>query len=129
MKVFETIQYISPLFESIFLPFVEKIRLRTSKIYNLWTSISIFFLNCAFFAIICITNTRSSTNHTSSLVCSIVTFITDSHQSARPHIRVTNNTFSITFFTQTTNSNSWLLSTHNQIRMMFCKSLVLLNIE
>lgn len=56
-----------PLFESIFLPFIKEICLRTAQIHYLWTTIPILLLNGAFFAKICIWNSRPSTNYTSPL--------------------------------------------------------------
>jgi hypothetical protein len=49
---------------------------------------------------------------------SVVALITNSHKCARMYIGIADYTFSITLLTKASNSNSWLLPAHNQIRMM-----------
>jgi len=61
---------------------------------------------------------HSSTNNTSTLEGFVVALITNSHKCARMYIGIAYYTFSITLLTKASNSNSWLLPTHNQIRMM-----------
>jgi len=61
---------------------------------------------------------HSSTNNTSTLKGSVVALITNSHKCARMYIGIADYTFSITLLTKVSNSNSWLLPAHNQIRMM-----------
>ena len=70
-----------------------------------WTSLAhkcyfhftyIFFHNGTFFAVVSIWNAWPSTNHTSSLIWPIVTFITDTHKCTWPNIGVTYYTFTIT---------------------------------
>jgi hypothetical protein len=61
---------------------------------------------------------HSSANNTSTLEGSVVALITNSHKCARMYIGIADYTFSITLLTKASNSNSWLLPTHNQIRMM-----------
>jgi hypothetical protein len=61
---------------------------------------------------------HSSVNNTSTLEGSVVALITNSHKCARMYIGITDYTFSTTLLTKASNSNSWLLPTHNQIRMM-----------
>lgn len=112
-------ELLSSLLETIFLPFIKQISFCTAKINNLWASVSIFFLHSTLFAVICIWNSWAAANNTSSLIWSIVAFITDSNQGAWPYIGITDYTFSITLFTQTTNCNTRLLSTEDQIWMMF----------
>ena len=90
------------------------------------TSVSVFFLNSTLFAIISITDSRTSTNNASSLVTSIITFIAYSNQSTGSNIRIANYTTSITFFTQSTDSHTSLFSTKYQVWMMFCHILKLI---
>jgi len=61
---------------------------------------------------------HSSANNTSTLEGSVVALITNSHKCARMYIGIADYTFSITLLTKASNSNSWLLPAHNQIRMM-----------
>ena len=95
---------------------------KSIKIY-LWTTISVFFLNGTFLAIISVANSRTSTNDASSLVASIIALVANSDQSARPHIRVANDATAVTFFTQTTNGHPGLFTAKNQVWMMFCHAL------
>ena len=57
----------------------------------------IFLLNGALFTVVGIRHAGSSTDDTASLVGAVVTLIADAHQGARPHIGVTDDTFSITW--------------------------------
>lgn len=72
---------------------------------NLWCAY-VFLLNGALFAIICIWYTRTTTNNTSTLVWTIIAFITDTHQCAWPHVGVADHTLSVAFLAQTTNGLS-----------------------
>ena len=65
-----------------------------------------------------IRTSHSSANNTSTLEGSVVALITNSHKCARMYIGMADYTFSITLLTKVSNSNSWLLPAHNQIRMM-----------
>ena len=57
----------------------------------------IFLLNCTFFTVISIRNTRSTTYYTATLIRAIVAFITYTHQCTGTHIGVANDTFTITY--------------------------------
>lgn len=59
----------------------------------------VFLLNGALFTVVSVGNTWASANNTSALVGSVVALVADSHQSARPHVRITNDALSVTFFT------------------------------
>ena len=82
---------------TIFLIFVEQICPGRAQINNFWTTVSILFQYGAFFTIERIGNSRSAAYYTSSLIGTVITFVTNSNQSTRTNIRVANNTFSITF--------------------------------
>jgi len=86
----------SSFLESIFLPFVEQVCFCTSKVYNFWTSISILFHNCTLLAVVCIWHPWPPTNHTATLVASIVALITNAYKCAWTHIGVTDHTLAIT---------------------------------
>ena len=52
------------------------------------------------------------------LIRPVVTFVANAHKSTWPHVRIANDTFPVAFFAQATDGNSWLLTAHDQIRMM-----------
>jgi len=108
----------SPRFEAVFLSFVEQIGLGTAQIDDLRTSVAIFLLNGALFAIIRIRNSLASTNHTTALVASIVAFVTNSNKEAWTDIGIANDALSITFCAQAANGDAGLFSAHDQIWMM-----------
>ena len=108
-----------PLFEPVFLSLVKQIRFRWSQIHDLWTSVSILFLNRTFLAVVGIRNTRTTTDHTSTLIRAIITLVTDTNQGTGTNVWVTDHTLAVTLFTQSSNRYSWLFSTKDQIRMMF----------
>lgn len=93
----------SPLLESIFFPFIEEICLGTAQVDNLRATISIFFLDGTLLAVVGIRHPWAPADHTAPLVRAVVTLITYAHEGAGPHVRVTNHTFAITFFTQPSN--------------------------
>ena len=107
------------LFESEFLSFVEEIRLCTAQIDDLRTSIAILFGDCTFSTIIGIGTSRSSADHTSTLIGTIIAFITDANQRRRTNVRITNHTSTVAFLTQTTDGHASLFATEDQIGMMF----------
>ena len=108
------------LLEPILLTFIPQVSLRTSQIHNLWTPISIFLHLSTFLAVVSIRDPRSTADGASPLEASEVAFITYLDKSAWSHIRVTDHTFTVTFFTETANSNSRLFSAEDQVGMMFC---------
>lgn len=57
----------------------------------------VFLLDGALFAVVGIRHSWSSADDAAALIGAIVTLVTDSHQSARPHVGVTDDTFSITW--------------------------------
>lgn len=57
----------------------------------------IFLLNGALFTVVGIRHAGSSADDAAPLVGAVVTLIADAHQCARPHIGVTDDTFSITW--------------------------------
>ena len=85
-----------------------------------WTSISVFFLNSTFFAIISVTDSRSTANYASPLITSIIAFIANPDQSAWPHIRIANDATAVTLFAKSANGHAGLFSAKNQVWMMFC---------
>lgn len=56
----------------------------------------IFLLDGALFTVVGIRYSGASADHAASLIGAVVTLITDAHQRARPHIGITDDTFSIT---------------------------------
>ena len=60
------------------------------------TSSHILFLNSALLAVVSIRHAGAATDGAPPLVGPVVTLITDSHKSARAHVRVTHHTFPIT---------------------------------
>lgn len=110
----------SPFLKTIFLAFIKQICFSAPQINNFWTPIPIFLLLCALFAIVGIGYTNPSADNASTLEGSIIALITNSHQCARTHIRITYYTFPIIFLTKSSYCNSWLLPAHNQIWMMLC---------
>lgn len=96
----------SPLLEAVFFSFIEQVCFRAPQIDNLWATVSILLLNGALFTIVGIGDSGTSTDHTPALVRPIVTLITYSNQGAWSHIGITNHTFAITFFTQSSDSKS-----------------------
>jgi len=112
----------SPLLEAVFFAFIEEICLRAPQIDNLWATISILLLDGALLTVIGIRDSRASTDHTAPLVRAIITLIAYAHQSAGTHVGVTDHTFAITFFTQSSDGNTSLLAAKDQIRMMFSHS-------
>lgn len=64
----------------------------------------IFLLNSTFFAIISVRNAWATANNASSLVWTIITFITNTNQSTWSHVWIANHTLSIVLFTQSANS-------------------------
>lgn len=69
----------------------------STQIVTPWKNTHIFLLYGALFTVVCIRDSRSSTDDTSALVGAIVALITDAHQGAGPHIGITDNTFAITW--------------------------------
>lgn len=72
-------------------------------LHLLWVSVrereqvtNIFLLDGALFAVVSVRHPRTSTYDTAPLVGPVVALVTDAHQCARPHIRVTDHTLSIT---------------------------------
>lgn len=57
--------------------------------------------------------------HRYHLKRSVIAFITNMNENVWSHVGVTNNAFSITFLTQSSKRNAWLLSAEHKIRMMF----------
>ena len=110
------------LLEAILFAFVEEISLRAAQVNNLGTSIPILLLNCTLFTVICIRYSRSSTDNTSSLIRPVITFVTNSNESRRTNVWVTDDTLAITLLTETTNGYSWLFAAKNQVWMMLCHS-------
>lgn len=52
----------------------------------------------------------------------IIAFIAYMDENVWSHVRITDDTLPVTFLTETTKRNAWLLSAENQVRMMFCHS-------
>lgn len=116
----------SPFLETVFFPLVKQIRTRAAEVDDLGAAIAVFFERNAFLAIVCITNARTSANDASSLVASVVAFITNANQRARLHIAVTDDTFTVTFFAQATDCDAWLLAAHDKIGVVFshCRRMI-----
>ena len=92
-----------PFFETVFFPFVKEICLRATEIDNFRTTVSVFLLDCAFLAIICVRNAGPSADHAPSLVGAVIALVADPYQSARPHVRIADDAFTVAFFTQSPN--------------------------
>lgn len=71
----------------------------------------VFLLYSALLAIVSIRDARASANDASPLVGPVVTLVTNAHQGARPHIRVANHAFAITFLAKT--PDSWKFQNQN----------------
>jgi len=113
------------LSKAILFPLIKQVCFRASEVDYFWTSVSVFLGGGAPFAIISIRNAWPTANHTSTLVRTVVTLVTDPHQSSRPHEAIANNASTIaykkreyrfrgdvlrlwrTFFAQPANCDSW----------------------
>jgi len=109
-----------PLFKPVFFPFVEQVRLRTPKIDDLRTAVSVFFLLCTLLAVVGIRDPLTAANHTAAFVRTVVTLVTNTDQCAGADVRIANHALTITFFTKSPNSYSRLLAAHDQIGVMLC---------
>lgn len=115
---------------------VEQICPRTSQIDDLRTAIPILLKTCAFEAVKRIRDALSNNNvsrrfshhgwryeqtyltttdHTFILVVTEGTFVTDTDESRRTNIAITDGTFAIAFIAETANSYTWLLAAHDQV--------------
>lgn len=82
----------------------------STQVVTPWKETHIFLLYGALFTVVCIRDSRSSTDDTAALVGAIVTLITDAHQGAGPHIGITDNTFAITWGKEQIKLSSWPLT-------------------
>jgi len=110
---------LSPLFEPVLFPLIKEISFCAAQINDFWTAISIFLLNRTLLAVICVGDSGAAVDDASALVRTIIALVADAHQGARPHIRVTNDTFSVALLAQASNGDSRLLPAKNQVWMMF----------
>lgn len=108
----------SSFLEAIFFTLVEEISFGTSKIDYFRTTITIFLLLSTLLTVVSIRNPNPSTDDTATLKRTIVAFIAHTNKCTRPNIRITNDTFPITFLTKPSNGYSRLLPAHDQIRMV-----------
>jgi hypothetical protein len=69
---------------------------------------------------ISIGNAWAATDDAASLVTAIVALVTYVSKYRRANVGVTNDTFAIAFFTEPPNSDPRLLTTKDEIRVMFC---------
>lgn len=104
--------------EAVFFPFIEQVRLSASEVHNLRAAVPVFLLLRTLFAVVSIGDSQTSAYDTPALEWAVVALIAHSHQSAWPHIRVTNHALPVTLLAQPPYCNPWLLPAHNQIRMM-----------
>lgn len=93
------------LLEPVLLSLIEQVRFGGSQVNNLWTAVSVLFLDRALLAVVGIRDTGSSTDDTSSLIRSVVAFIADPDQGTRTHVRVADDTLAVAFFAQA--ANGW----------------------
>ena len=85
------------LSKAILFPLIKQVRFRASEVDYFWTSVSVFLGGGAPFAIISIRNAWPTANHTSTLVRTVVTLVTDPHQSSRSHEAIANNASTIAY--------------------------------
>ena len=57
----------SPFFEPILFHFIEEISFWASQVDNFWTPVPVLLLDCTFFAIVGVRDSRTTANYTSSL--------------------------------------------------------------
>jgi len=89
----------SSLLEAVLLALIEQVCLGTAEVDNLWTAITVLLGDGALLAVVRVTDPRPPADDAPPLVRPIVALVTDAHQSARAHVRVTYDTFAVTFFT------------------------------
>jgi len=90
---------VSSLLESVLLALVEQVRLGTAKVDDLWTAIAVLLSDGALLAVVRVTDPRAPADDAPPLVRPVVALVTDAHECAGAHVRVTYDTFSVTFFT------------------------------
>lgn len=56
----------------------------------------VFLLDGALFTVVSIRHSGPSADDTAALIGAVVTLVTDAHQRAGPHVRITDDTFAIT---------------------------------
>ena len=78
-------------------------RLQKSACYETGQLTYVLLLNCALLTVVRIGHARASADGASALVRAVVTLVTDTNQSARPHVRVAHDTLPVTLLTETTN--------------------------
>ena len=106
------------MLEFVFCFYVNRLILCSSSfiLFALSSFLFHFYTNITFYH--GIRASHSSANNTPTLEGSVVALIANSHKCARMYIGIADYTFSITLLIKASNSNSWLLPAHNQIRMM-----------
>jgi len=102
-------QQLLSLFEAIFLSLIEQACFSTANVDYLWTSVSILFSDCTFFAVVSIWHARTTTHNILSLMWTIVAFITDTHQCAWTNIWVTDHTFTVPYLLASNSTSIQLL--------------------
>jgi hypothetical protein len=94
---------------------VEQIRPRTSQIYDLGTSIAVFFEARTFKAVERITDPLAAADDTLVLIISEGALVADADQGRGAHVGIADGTFSVTFVAQTTDRDAGLLAAHDKI--------------
>jgi len=98
----------SPLLKAVLLALVEQVGLCTSEIDDLRTAVAIFLRDRALLAVVRVGHARAAAYHTPALVRAVVALVTDAHQRARPHVRVTDHALTVTFVTKSPDSYTGL---------------------
>lgn len=107
------------LFKAKLLSFVEKVSLRRAKIDNFRATISVLFELGALSAVISVRNPWTATNHTTSLEGTVITLVADADKSRWSNVGIANDTSSVALVAKSSNSNTSLLPTKNQILFEF----------
>lgn len=89
-----------------------------AKVDHFRAAITVLLLHGALFAVVRIRHTGAIAKHTPAIVAAIVAFIAHTNERTRAHVRVTDDTLTITLFTQFANCDSWLLPAHHQVRVV-----------
>ena len=118
MRIFWNILNALSFFEAIFFPLVKEICFRGSQVDDFRASVPVLLLNGALFAVIGVRDARPSADDTPSLVAAVVALVAYPDQRAGSNVRVTDDTATVTLFTQASNGHAGLLPAKDQIWMM-----------
>jgi len=102
----------------LFLALVEQICPRRTEIYNLWTTVSVFFEPRALVAVKGVRDALAATDDALSRIVSKRAFIAYPNERSRPHVGIADGTFSVAFVAQAADGDAGLLSTHDEVWMM-----------